>query len=266
MAIDINFCQEVYFTFDKCVPYKLKCGNIIEIKPISLSDSLLFITSYGVLDIDKNSTDDVEIISMSYLKFLAKRVLPFSESSKQQFVNICILCLGFDCPYFIFDDKDRPYLCNMNQETGEEIFRITQKEFDDIKRIILYQNLLNYDDSYINPELKERMDEVDQLRNKGLEAPSLERRISIKTSHCGISKKDQLEMTFRSHTSLFQEVSSEIEYMCTKPIAIKNGKADEIQWIFKKKKDKFSDYIMSVEDYNKSLGGDGSIKTIHLDK
>ena len=54
--------------------------------------------------------------------------------------------------------------------------------------------------------------------------------------------------------------------MCTKPIAIKNGKADEIQWIFKKKKDKFSDYIMSVEDYNKSMGGDGSIKTIHLDK
>ena len=266
MSIDINFCQEVYFTFDKSVPYKLKCGNIIEIKPISLSDSLLFITSYGVLDIDKNSTDDVEIISMSYLKFLAKRVLPFSESSKQQFINICLLCLGFDCPYFIFDEKDRPILCNIKQDTGEEIFRITQKEFDDIKKIILYQNLLNFDDSYINPELKERMDEVDQLRNKGLEAPSLERRIAIITSHCGMSKKDQLEMTFRSHTILFQEVSAEVEYMCTKPLAIKNGKSNEVQWIFKKKKDKFSDYIMSVEDYNKSMGGDGSIKTIHLNK
>ena len=266
VSIDINFFKKAYFTFDKYIPYKLKCKNIIKIIPISLSDSLLFITSYGVLDIDKNSTNDVEIISMSYLKFLSKRVLPFSDTSKQQFVNICILCLDFDCPYIVFDEKDRPYLCNINQETGKEIFRITQKEFDDIKKIILYQNLINFDDSYINPELKERMDEVDQLRNKGLEAPSLERRMAIITSHCGISKKDQLEMTFRSHTILFQEVSSEIEYMCTKPIAIKNGKSDEIQWIFKKKKDKFSDYIMSVEDYNKSMGGDGSIKTIHLNK
>ena len=132
MPIDISFCQEVYFTFDKVVPYKLKCGDIIKIKPVTLSDSLLFITSYGVLDIDKNSTNDVDVISMSYLKFLAKRVLPFSESSKQQFVNICLLCLGFDCPYFTFDEKDRPYLCNIDQNTGKEILRINQKEFDSI--------------------------------------------------------------------------------------------------------------------------------------
>jgi hypothetical protein len=50
--------------------------------------------------------------------------------------------------------------------------------------------------------------------------------------------------------------------MCAKPLAIYANKSEEIQWIFKKKKDKFSEYITSVEDYNKSMGGDGSIKTI----
>lgn len=266
MAIDIDFYREVYFSFDKPVFYNLKCGYNLEIKPVTLYDSLLFITSYGVLDIDKNSTDDVEIISMSYLKFLAQRVLPFSESSKQQFVNICLLCLGFEYPYIYFDEKNKPILCNLNKEDNKKIFEITSKEFDDIKKIILYQNLPNFDDSYINPELKERMDEVDALRNKGLETPSLERRIAIITSHCGISKKDQLEMTFRSHSILFQEVSAEVEYMCSKPIAIYGGKSDDVQWIFKKKKDKFSGYITSVEDYNKSMGGNGSVKTIHLNK
>ena len=58
MSIDINFYKEAYFTFDKPVPYKLKCGEEITIKPISLSDSMLFMTSYGILDIDKNSTND----------------------------------------------------------------------------------------------------------------------------------------------------------------------------------------------------------------
>ena len=266
VAIDINIYREAYFTFDKPVPYKLKCNYELLIKPISLADSLVFITSYGILNIDKNSTNDVEVISMSYLKFLTKRVLPFSDVSKQQFVNICLLCLGFECPYVVFDDKDRPSLCNIQKDTGKEIFSITAKEFDDIKKIILYQNLPNFDDSYINPELKERMEEVDALKNKDLETPSLERRMAIITSHCGISKKEQLGMTFRSHTILFQEVSSEVEYMCSKPIAIYGGKPEECQWIFKKKRDKFEGYITSVENYNKSMGGSGSIKTVHSNK
>ena len=61
MSIDIKFYQEAYFTFDKPVPYNLKCGEILNISPIKLSDSLIFMTSYGILDIDKNSTNDVEI-------------------------------------------------------------------------------------------------------------------------------------------------------------------------------------------------------------
>ena len=263
MSIDINFYQEAYFTFDKPVPYKLKCGKELYILPISLSDSVLFLTSYGILDIDKNSASDAEIISMPYLKFLAKRVLPFSDLPKQQLINICILCLGFKYPSLKIDEKDKVYLCDINKETDEENFRISSKEFDDIKRIILYQNLPNFDDSYINPELKERMKEVDELKNKNLETPSLERRIAIITSHCGISKSEQLSMSFRAHSILFQEVNNEVEYMCTKPIAVYGGKAEEVQWIFKKKKDKFSDYITSVEDYSKSMGGNDSIKTVY---
>lgn len=266
VAIDMNLYKEIYFSFDKSVPYKLKCGYELFINPVLLPDSLLFLTSYGILEIDKNSANDAEIISMSYLKFLAKRVLPFSDESKQQFVNICLLCLGFEYPYISFDDRDRPILFDIEKNTGNIKFQITAKEFDEIKRIVLYQNLLNYDDSYINPELKERMDEVDALRSKGIEVPSLERRMAIITSHCGISKREQLLMTFRSHSILFQEVSAEVEYMCKKPIAIYAGKADDVRWIFKKEKDKFSDYITSVEDFNKSMGGDGSIKTVHLNK
>ncbi len=264
MSVDIKFYQEAFFPFDKPIPYELSCGTTLNIKPVTLQDSILFVTSYNILNIDKNSAPDPEVISMSYLKFLAKRVLPFDELAKQKLVNICILCLGFSIPYVILDDNDRPLLCNIDKEGQNILFTVTQKEFDDIKKIILYQNILNFDDSYINPELKERMDEMDELRMKNFEVPSLERRIAIITSHCGISKTEQCEMTFRSHSLLFEEVSNEVEYMCTKPVAVSNGKSDLVQWIFKKKKDKFSDYITSVEDYNKSMGGDGSVKAIHL--
>ena len=149
MSIDINFYKEAYFTFDKPVPYKLKCGEEITINPISLSDSMLFMTSYGILDIDKNSTNDAEIISMPYLKFLVQRVLPFSDLPKQQLINICLLCLDFEYPQIIVDDKGKVFLGDFFKNTKEEKFRISQKEFDEIRRIILYQNLPNYDDDYI---------------------------------------------------------------------------------------------------------------------
>ena len=83
--------------------------------------------------------------------------------------------------------------------------------------------------------------------------------MAIITSHCGINKKEQLKMTIRSHSLLFQEVSREVEYICTKPIAIYGGKSETINWIFEKRKGKFDDYITSKESYNKSMGGDGNI-------
>ena len=255
MSIDINYYKDTYFTFDEPVPYKLKCGEILYISPIYLINYMLFITSYGILNIDKNSTNDVEIISMSYLKFLVERVFPYSKESIQQFVNICILCMGLKEPEIKLTDNKRVVLYDKDNSN----LLITQKEFDDIKKIILYQNLLNFDDSYINPELKESMEELDRLKNKNLEPPSLERRIAIITSHCGMNKKEQLEMTIRSHSLLFQEVSKEVEYLCSKPIAIYAGKPNDVNWIFEKKKGKFDDYITSKETYNRSMGGDGNI-------
>lgn len=263
MSIDLNFLKEVYFTFDQPVPYQLKCGKEIKIYPVYLSDYMAFMTSYDILDIDKNSQNDVDVISMSYLKFLVERVLPYSSEAGQKLVNLCLLCLKLQWPQIGRDDKNRPLLCEVDKEVGDISFFITQKEFNDIKRIILYQNLPNYDDEYINPELKENMKELDNLKNKNLEIPSLERKMAIVTSHTGISKKEQLEMTIRAHSLLFQEIANEVEYNAAKPLSIYAGKSEEIQWIFKKKKDKFSDYITSVEDYNKSMGGSGNVKTVN---
>ena len=110
MSIDINYYKDTYFTFDEPVPYELKCGEILYISPISLKNYMLFITSYGILNIDKNSTNDVEIISMSYLKFLVERVFPYSKESIQQFVNICILCMGLKEPEIKLTDNKRVVL------------------------------------------------------------------------------------------------------------------------------------------------------------
>lgn len=258
MSISIDYLKEVYFPFDKPVDYKLHCGIKINIYPVLLENSIFFNTSYGILDIDKNSSSDPEIISMSYLKFLLTKIL-LEDNYKQQFYNICHLCLHMDLPYISLDKNKKPLLMEIDKETNQPLFVITQKEFDEIKRIILYQNILDYDDQYINPDLKKAMQEQDELMTKNINPPSLERRIAIISSHTGITQKEQFKMSLRSHNLLFKEVVGEVNYQAIKAISLYAGKQDAVEWIYPKNKDKFDDYITSVADYNKSFGGDGKI-------
>ena len=97
--------------------------------------------------------------------------------------------------------------------------------------------------------------------DKGLISPNLERKIAIITSHTGLSKKEQLDMTYRSHSILFAEVYEEIKYNVIMPVAIYSGQADKFDnWIFKKKKGKFDDYVVNVDEYKKSMGNNSTIK------
>ena len=179
------------------------------------------------------------------------------ENNISKFVNILKYCLHVENPYVGFDDNSRPYL-RINDD-----FSIGPKDFDNIRRIILYQNLIHYDDEYINPEIKKMMDEVDAVKNAGVESPTIERRMAIITAHCGISKQEQMNMTYRSHSLLFEEVYGEVEFETTRPILLYAGKGNEIDhWIFKKKKDKYDGYMTDADSYAQSMGGDrNAIKT-----
>lgn len=249
MKIDIDFYKKAYFYFDKPVDYQIK-DKLIKIYPVAVEDSEVFLSSMNILMVDKNSSPSVEIIQMSYLEFIYK-ILFQDQTNIDRFVNILKYCLHINSPYVGFDKNDKPYL-----EDKENDILIGPKDFDNIKRLILYQNLIHYDDEYINPELKAAMSEVDELRNKGIDSPTIERRIAIITAHCGLSKQEQLKMTYRSHSLLFEEVYGEVEYTTLRPIALFGGNGDKIDnWIYKKKKDKFDGYVTDADKYSASMGG-----------
>ena len=249
VSIDIDFLTRSFFYFDEPVDFKLDNNNIIKIYPISLRQSEYFLSSIELFSIDKNSLPDASIIQMSYLQFIID-VLISQEKFYQEFINLLVLCLKMKEPKIIRNSFNKPILVEGNNE-----YSITGPQFEDIRRIILYQNLINFDDQYINPELKKSFDEMDELKNKNIVYPNLERRIAIITAHTGISKKDQLEMTYRSHSLLFQEVCGEIEFTTIRPIALFSGEGEKLDhWIFKKKKNKMEDYITQVDKYAKSMG------------
>lgn len=198
---------------------------------------------------DKNSLPSVEYIQMSYLKFICVVLLKNVEN-RQKFVDILRLSLHMSNPsvglnkqqkYTLFDEKAD--IC------------ITEKEFEDIKRLILYQNILSYDDSYINPDLKKAIDDTNELKNKDIDFPDIERKMAIITSHCGLSKKDQQKMTYRAHTALWNEVCSDIEFTTSRSMVLFSGSKSE-HWIYRKKKDKIDDYIISGKKFASNIGAD----------
>lgn len=263
MAIDIAVLEKGYFYFDKPVPYKLSDTTHIDITPISVYDSEVFLSSCDILQIDKNALNSVEIIQMSYLDFLLKVMLPTDQSGLMldKFCNILKLCLGMPDWKIKLNEKKKISIL-----APDDSFEITGKQFDDIKRIILYQNIPHYDDTYIDPDLKKMMGEVDRLKSQGISTPSLERRMAIITSHCGIDKQTLMQYTMRSLQLLFEECAGEVEFTTLRPIMLYAGKAKELEhWIYKKKKDRLDGYITSVESYNKSMGGDGIVKQANSD-
>ena len=254
MSINIESLKRIFFYFDEPVKYKIKDDCFINILPVSLRQSEIYLSSKDILEFDKNSLPDVKIIQMSYLQFLYE-VLLKDEINKQKLLNILILCLDFKSPLIFYDDKGRIFLMDASSN-----IIINSKQFDEIKRIILYQNDVDYDDEYVNPEFKKKIEEGILLKNKNIEVPSLERKIAIITAHTGISKKEQLEMTYRSHSLLFQEVYEETEYTTLFPIAAFGGNSDKMErWIYKTKKNKFEDNVVSVSDFNKQIGGNGQV-------
>ena len=112
----------------------------------------------------------------------------------------------------------------------------------------------------MNPEIKRMMAEVDAVKNVGIDPPNIERKMAIVTAHCGISKQEQMAMTYRSHCLLFEEVYGEVEFTTVRPIMLYAGKGNEVDhWIYKKKKDKFDGYIVDTDNYAQSMGGDKNV-------
>lgn len=262
--IDLDFLERTYFWFDKPVKYLLKGDVEVTITPVSVEDSEMFVSWIDIINIDKNALSNPLYISMSYLEFLVSAF--FSAQGEElrklsitKFVNILKLCLGFDGRIDIkLNERQKPTIVY-----GDIV--ITAKEFEDIRRIILYQNLLDFDDSYVNPDVKQAVDEVNEMKNKGIESPTLERKMAIITAHTGLSKKVQMEMTFRSHSVLFREVYGEVEYTSARTgIMVGNmfakKKIDMDDWIYKKKKNKYEDYFVTQDEYSNSMGG---AKNIH---
>lgn len=196
--VDIETLSINYFVNMVNVPYELKKGGTIYIKPILTKDYLRYQWAIQILTINKNEINDVEIIQMSYLDFLTKKIIPSDEETyKSKIWWVLHLCLGEE--YFIIGDNCI-IICN-DDDTIKYV--INSKEFDEIIQIILNQNDYNYDNRYVNPEVREMLNEYYKIKYKDISQPSLEKKKAFVSSKTGKSFNEINELPYREFDLIY---------------------------------------------------------------
>lgn len=268
MIQDVKNYVSYYATIDEPIPYK----NLF-IYPILVKDYYNFVSCYDILCVEKNNIntenmqDKIKIIQMSYLDFIFEYLTQdntiidenlqytVGKLNTEKLVMILFKCLHLDLDKIQIKYENKHYILVLN---GIEI---NFQEFDEIRRIILYQNVYDYFDEYINPDFKKAVDDYYAIKNKGLVNPELEDKMSALTALTGILKKDMLNMTYREFENVFHTSMERMEYQINKTAELSGNVKFEKpidHWVYKKKKNRYEDAFVSadaVKDKISSVNG-----------
>lgn len=154
--------------FGKPIQYKN-----INLYPIKLIDSQNFYDLVRCLLIPKNTFKDVEIIKMSYLKFLIYLSVEGGHPYLLGLLN-GLLNMVLKTDNITFNENERGKIIMLINNEHE----ITENDFDKIKNIICEQNLITIDDQILDPELEDKIKEAREfLKKRNGKSADLEQQI-----------------------------------------------------------------------------------------
>ena len=89
---------------------------------------------------------------------------------------------------------------------------INSNDYDLLRNIVLYYNIPDYDDEYINPELKAELEEVARLKNPNNVQPSLEKQESCIVSTGVYTYETIKDITIRKMVILLRTIDARLHY------------------------------------------------------
>ena len=268
-----------YATLQKPVPlYNL------QIKPVLVRDFFQFNNAKDVLNIEKNKIPNIEIIQMTYLRFLLTIMIE-QDGFKEDFLTILALSLGvkydatkrnpsfepneiltqqtrkgesevwingWDVRFRLNDDK--VVLCLYDDE---DLVEIDDAQFDELRKVILFQNIYKYDDTEMSDDFRRVVEEYYRLKNKDIVLPSLEDRLMAVCVSSAYKLEELYTMPLRLFDALLEYSVDKLEYQVNKLIVnLAQGKVEGLHlshWVYKTKKDKYSEIFTDAQDLVKKV-------------
>lgn len=208
-----NFYDEL--TFDDPIDYK---GLLLY--PVSIRKINKFLQSSSVLRIQKEYIPDKEIIKMSYLKFLMTNIdkerEEYGESLTFDLLALCfMICMRIEeisIRLFMGEDGKAKLILNDVE--------INENDFDYLRKLILYQNLPNYDDELMNPDLKNDLEQADKIKNGGEETEDFEHLIANLVIGTGMNIDDVKNLSIRKFYIIGQVMDRKLHYSIYKQASV----------------------------------------------
>ena len=260
---------EQFVTFGNPVEYK---G--LKIKPILAKDALRFLDAVSVLQIEKNKIPSVEIIQMSYLEFMINFMVMYTEYFTDfAWILTTVLGIGFEKDKVIKGFPDNEILIEEmpNKEVryrlngwdfeltlchprGAKItlrdVEFTTREFDDFRRIIMYQNIYDYDETPMSDDFRKVIEQYYAIKNRGIHKPDLEDKAVAIILNTAYTFDSLQEVPYRSFEKLFYDGVGKIDYMATKSLEphLKEGKSID-HWVYKPIREKYSEVFSDANEF-----------------
>ena len=211
--VDIEQLELMYFQNNKPVPYLLECGAEILIYPIKLEDWSMFYSSLTVFMIEKTEYDDLDILKLPYIDFL-KFLITKKNVHEAMIYNVLSQSLK-EKNMAISKSNEKSVIAILDEDDLIKSI-ITSKEMEEIKKIILKQNIYNYDDRYISPDIKKEIEEYNKIKYKGIVQPNFEKEKVFVMSKSGVSEDALNKMYYRTFSLMFRMMVDNDIYFANK--------------------------------------------------
>lgn len=228
-----------------------KCGNLISFEDISKEIEI-------INKIEDKSTR--EFITRQYLEDVSfcrectEEESDNSKENKDKITNQNMFNLEtiddkknkYPVRYEVIDYSDKPD----NKKLFIDGVEINSNDYDLLRNIVLYYNIPDYDDEYINPELKAELEEVARLKNPNNVQPSLEKQESCIVSTGVYTYETIKDITIRKMVILLRTIDARLHYFAYRQGELSGMvkfKGELTHWIYgDDKKNKFDD-IMTMD-------------------
>lgn len=258
MAVSKDEILSRYVAVGLPIPFKT-----LQIHPIQVKDAYLWLNNMHILTVEKEYMNDVDIIQMSYLRFL----LEWGQSQPeviQQLGQILYMCLQMEDYLIDIAEEDGKFYIilapQMEVSRGyipdySQAIKISETEFDEFRRLVLIQNIREWDDEYVTPEVKQAMDEYYELVSRKAVHVEMERKVAAVISQTGLSIQEIQQMPYRMFQIVYEAMVDRIDYQICKQAEMNGAefKKPIEHWVNREAHDKYKDAFVDYDTMESKL-------------
>lgn len=248
-----------YFVNGEKVPLKLsKTNKKIFVRPMLVKDYDIYEKGIEVLLLNKNRINDIEILQMSYLEFL---ICLFTEDKErlENFIKLMQKCLGYENISINEDNGKVVLVLQDKNKTVDSV--INEREFNELRNIILYQNNSDYRELNLSEEIEELYVDYVNLISQDQHIPTLEEKKSFLMYKSNMTLEQVNNTTIRYFEQMVNIAIKEMEFIGNKIIQGSykyEVKEDIMHPLYIEKQDLLSKLFFNKDDFVNKLKKSGA--------